>query len=201
MLYLSQLPAQFSHFSLQRAYFLLGAYLRGDVALNTDVVRQLVRFVVHGRDGQLIPEQAPVLAVVAQHLAAGAAFTDRLADGCHARLVMIFALKKTAVLIEDIVGAIAGQALEGGVGVNQDAFSAFLLGDDDAIVGMLDHQLQEFRGDHRAHLLAFHMRYAQRSFCAEGIGAVCCMMDQGGSPQKVHMGLEWPTTRISPRYD
>ena len=90
--------------------------------------------ITHRRQRESVPEQAAVLAVVAQHLAAGAAFADRLADGCDARLVVILALKKTAVLIEDVVGAIAGQALEGGVGVNQDAFSAFLLGDDDAIV-------------------------------------------------------------------
>ncbi|MCY1430993.1 hypothetical protein D9M71_469540 [compost metagenome] len=89
---------------------------------------------MHGCDGQLVPEQAAVFAVVAQHLAAGAAFADRFADGCDARLVVILALKKTAVLIEDIVGAIAGQALEGRVDVDKDALIAFLLGDDDAIV-------------------------------------------------------------------
>ncbi len=68
---------------------------------------------------------------------------------------MIFALQKTAVLIQDFLGAIAGQALEGGVDVDKDAVVAFLLCDDDAIVGMLDHQLQEFRVDHGAHLQAF----------------------------------------------
>ena len=34
------------------------------------------------------------------------------------------------------------------------------------------------------------MRYAQRSFYAEGFSDVCCMMNQGGSAQKAHLGLE-----------
>ena len=76
---------------------------------------------------------------------------------------MILALKKTAVLIKDIVGAIAGQALEGRVDVDKDALIAFLLGDDDAIVGMFDHQLQEFCVDHGAHLQAFRMRCAPKA--------------------------------------
>jgi len=63
---------------------------------------------------------------------------------------MILALEKTAVLIEDVLGAVASQSLEGRVDVDKDAVIAFLLGDDDALVGMLDHQLQEFCVDHRA---------------------------------------------------
>ena len=114
---------------------------------------------------------------------------------------MIVALQKTAVLIQDVLGAIAGQALEGGVGVDKDAVVALLLCDDDAIVGMLDHQLHEFRVDHGAHLQAFRMRSAQPGLRAEGLGAVCCMMTQGGSPQKVHMGLECATPQINPHHD
>lgn len=68
---------------------------------------------------------------------------------------MIFALEKTAVLIENFLGAITGQAFEGRVDVDKDTVVAFLFGDDDAIVGVLDHQLQEFRVDHGAHLQAF----------------------------------------------
>ncbi|AFK72076.1 hypothetical protein YSA_09773 [Pseudomonas putida ND6] len=29
-----------------------------------------------------------------------------------------------------------------------------------------------------------------KGFRAVAFGAVCCMMNQGGSPQKVHLGLE-----------
>ncbi|MNJ63925.1 hypothetical protein D3C77_598540 [compost metagenome] len=94
---------------------------------------------MYGRDRQLIPEQAAILAIVAQHLATRAPFANCLADGCDTWLVVVLALEEAAILIEDVVRGVAGEALEGRVGVDQDAVVAFLLGDDDAIVGALDH--------------------------------------------------------------
>jgi hypothetical protein len=41
------------------------------------------------------------------------------------------------------------------------------------------------------------MRDAQFSVCLEGIGIVCCMMTQAGSPQKPDMGLECLTSWIA----
>jgi hypothetical protein len=64
------------------------------------------------------------------------------------RLVMVLALQEAAVLVEDVVDGIAGQAFERRVGVDQDAVAAFLFGDDDAVVGGLDHQLQKLCVDH-----------------------------------------------------
>jgi len=66
-------------------------------------------------------------------------------------LLLILALEEAAVLVEDIVPAVAGEAFKGGVDVDQDAVAAVLLGNDNAIVGVLDHQLQEFCVDHWGH--------------------------------------------------
>ena len=63
---------------------------------------------------------------------------------------MVLALQEAAILIENVIGCVAGQALEGGVDVDEDAVVSFLLGNDDAVVGRLDHQLQEFCVDHGA---------------------------------------------------
>ncbi|MNN84531.1 hypothetical protein D3C81_2017030 [compost metagenome] len=92
-----------------------------------------------GRDRQLIPKQAAILTIVAQHLAAMAPLADRLADGRDSWLVVVLALEEAAILIEDVVRGVSGEALEGRVGVDQDAVVAFLLSDDDAIVGAIDH--------------------------------------------------------------
>ncbi|MNG37484.1 hypothetical protein D3C84_1248510 [compost metagenome] len=72
-------------------------------------------------------------------MATRAPFANCLADGCDTWLVVVLALEEAAILIEDVVRGVAGEALEGRVGVDQDAVVAFLLGDDDAIVGALDH--------------------------------------------------------------
>ena len=61
---------------------------------------------------------------------------------------MVLALEESAVLIKNVIGTIAGQALESGIGIDEDAVVAFLLGDDDAIVGVFDHQLQKLCVDH-----------------------------------------------------
>ncbi|MNE89199.1 hypothetical protein D3C80_1865870 [compost metagenome] len=61
---------------------------------------------------------------------------------------MIVGLQEPAILVENFVGTVAGQALEGRVGIDEDAVIAFLLGHDDAVIGGFDHQLQEFGVDH-----------------------------------------------------
>ncbi|MNI81406.1 hypothetical protein D3C73_1380150 [compost metagenome] len=108
----------------------------------------MIGIAFHRRDRQLVPEGAAVLAVVAQYFAAGTAFGQRLANARSGKLVPVIALQETAILVKDLVAAVAGQALERRVDVDQNGVIAFLFGDHDAVVGRIDHRLQQLCVDH-----------------------------------------------------
>lgn len=116
--------------------------LAAHVFLDTDEVSALFDVVPHRGDRQFIPEGAAILAVVAQHFAARAAFGQRLANAGAAKLVAVVGLQEAAILIKDFVTAIAGQAFEGGIHVDEDGVVAFLFGDHDPVIGCIDHGLQ-----------------------------------------------------------
>ncbi|MNL52473.1 hypothetical protein D3C87_1756550 [compost metagenome] len=65
-------------------------------------------------------------------------------------LIAVPGLKEAAILIEDFFAGITGQPLECRVYVNQDVvLLAFLFGNHDAVVGSVDHHLQQLCVDHR----------------------------------------------------
>ncbi|MCY1185852.1 hypothetical protein D9M73_266680 [compost metagenome] len=64
-------------------------------------------------------------------------------------LVAIIVLQETAVAVEDVVGVVAGQALEGRIHVDQDSVViAFLFSHHDPVVGGVNHALQQCGIDH-----------------------------------------------------
>ena len=75
---------------------------------------------------------------------------NRFTDGAQTRLVAIVGLQEAAILIEDVFAGVAGEFFKGRVGIDQDVVIAFLFGNHDAVVGGVDHQLQQFGVDHEA---------------------------------------------------
>ena len=122
-------------------------YLGSDIPLNANEVRQLVSVVEYRGDRQFVPEQAAVLAVVAQGYPARLVRLDGVAQLLKGFLVAVVSLQKTVILVEDFIGAVAGQCLECRVDVNEDVVVAFLFGDHDAVVDV-DDELQQLGVDH-----------------------------------------------------
>jgi hypothetical protein len=59
-------------------------------------------------------------------------------------LIAVAGLQEAAILVEDFFAGVTGQALECRVDVNQDVvLLAFLFGNHDAVVGGVDHHLQQ----------------------------------------------------------
>src|SRR5690606_17708061 len=117
----SQLRSQFRNLGLQLAQPVMSVDQGSHIFLDPDEIRELVSFIEYRRDGQLVPESGAVLAIIAHHFSTWAAVPDRLPDRVHAGLVSVVTLQEAAILVKNLVCAIARQALEGGIDVNQDA--------------------------------------------------------------------------------
>ncbi len=105
----------------------------GDVVLDADKMRDLAAFVSHWRDQQLVPEQAAVLAVIAQQHTPFALLADGLAQFLNPGLVSILVLQEIAVAPQRLLRGIAGNALERRVGVDQRIARHFSVGDEDGV--------------------------------------------------------------------
>jgi len=97
---------------------LLGRHALGDVRLHPHIMRDLTVGVTHRGQGQLVVEEPPILAEVAQHHMAGLPLRDGIADRLHAWLILLGPLQEAAVGAQDFVAFIARDALERLVGID-----------------------------------------------------------------------------------
>ena len=122
--------------------------LLADIFLHANKIRQLIAFIEHRGDRQFVPEVRAILAIVAQPLADRLTAGDRFADQLQRVLIAIACLQKAAILVQDFVTAITGEGFESAVRVNQNGVITFPLGDHDAVLGCVDHALQQACVDH-----------------------------------------------------
>lgn len=79
-----------------------------------------------------------------------------LADSHKAWVVSAIAQQEPTILIRGFINAAARQSLEGLVGVDKNVLIAILLCHNDAMLGCLDHQFQQFCIDHVQSPCDFH---------------------------------------------
>src|SRR5690606_10814828 len=109
---------------------LTGLHLTGDIFLDADEVGQLVRLVEYRSDRQLVPESRAMRAVGAEDLAAGPWVAYGLTDEGQGGLGAVVVLQEAAVAVENIFRCIAGQALKGRIGIEQNIVIAFFFSND-----------------------------------------------------------------------
>ncbi|MCY1285441.1 hypothetical protein D9M70_343770 [compost metagenome] len=108
---------------------LLGQHLAAaDIVLQGDEVADALA-VAHGRHGDLVPEQAAVLAVVAQHQVALLAALQGVLQARQLRLVAVVVQQEAPVVAEDLLARIAAHLLEGRVAVDQRLVGLARVGD------------------------------------------------------------------------
>ena len=110
----------------------------GDVVQNADKVSDVAAGVAHGRNAQLVPEERPVLAIVAQRDAAFFLFEQQRAKGGEPGLVNLLAMQETAVFPDHLRGAVAGDALERRIHVHDRILLPPPRRDDDRVHGGFD---------------------------------------------------------------
>src|SRR5215213_5075228 len=120
----------------------LGEFALGDVLLYPDEVGDAPPVVAHRGDAQLLPEQRAVLAVVAHRNPAISAFPDGRPHLFEGGLAPVVALQEATVAPDDLLGRVAGYALEGGVGVDDRVVGPVWVGDEDAGPRRFDGALQ-----------------------------------------------------------
>ena len=101
-----------------RPYLTHLIFIDAGVMLGADKMGQHPGIIVHWRDRQFVDEAGPVLSIVPEPYPAMPPFLDRAPENGDRALILVVALEEAAVLADDILGAIAGQFVESGIGID-----------------------------------------------------------------------------------
>lgn len=129
-----------------------------DIVLQGDEMADALG-VTHGRHGDLVPEQAAVLAVVAQHQLALLATLQRILQARQLGLIAVVMEQEAPVIAQDLVPRIAAHPLEGRVAVDQRLVGLARV--DDGHPKRAGLQRQVAQGQFLLHLVAAGQRQAQ----------------------------------------
>src|SRR5690606_430176 len=100
-------------------------------------------FVEYRRDVEIIPEQAAVLAEVAQHGAYVALLGQSLADLLDLQTVSFISLEEAAVAAHGLCAGVAGDAFEGRVDVDDRVVRLARIGNHHTVVARLQAALEQ----------------------------------------------------------
>ena len=106
-----------------------------------------------------------IFAVIAQPLTDRLATGHGIADHLQRDLVPITGLQKPAILVQNLVTAVPRECFKGFVRVNQDGVVPFKLGYHNAVLGRVNHALQQTCVDHQAALLKVSEWFPDKCAC------------------------------------